>query len=206
MISPDADTVQPAVTPRREQRTWLRRLFTALREEVAALHPRLIAVDLIARLLPHLTFCRTRTALYRWGGIAIGPKTVLFGRLQLTGQGPIQRRLRIGSLCNVNAPVFVDLNADITIGDHVSLGHHTVFVTADHELGVAAHRGGPLSPKPIVIEDGCLIGACVTILPGVRIGRSSVVTPGSVVGGDVPPHKMVGGVPARIIKSLPPEP
>lgn len=192
--------------PASETRSWFSRLWSALGEEVAALHLRLIVIDLLVRVMPHLAFCRIRTRLYRWGGIDIGPNTVLFGRLQLTGQGAIQRRLRIGTLCNINAPSFIDLNAEITIGNHVSLGHHTVLITADHEVGVSAHRGGPLSPKPIVIEDGCLIGACVTILPGVRIGHSSVVTPGSVVAGDVPPNKMVGGVPARIIKSLPPEP
>jgi len=150
--------------------------------------------------------CRLRTALYRLSGISIGSGTLVFGRLELTGRGSIQRRLRIGALCSINSPAFFDLNADVTIGDHVSLGHHAVLVTSNHDIGLAAHRGGLLKPAPIVIEDGCLIGARVTILPGVRIGRSAVVAPGSLVAADVPPHKLVGGVPARVVKALPPEP
>jgi acetyltransferase-like isoleucine patch superfamily enzyme len=88
----------------------------------------------------------------------------------------------------------------------VSSGHHVVLVTAEHEVGPAARRAGDKRPRPITIEDGCWIGARTTILPGVRIGASSVVAAGSLVAADVPPCKVVGGVPARVLKSLPEAP
>lgn len=56
--------------------------------------------------------------------------------------------------------------------------------------------------KPIIIGDGCWIGANATIIGGVNIGEGAVVAAGAVVTEDVPPHTMVGGVPARLIKKL----
>ena len=52
----------------------------------------------------------------------------------------------------------------------------------------------------MVIEDGCWIGANVTTLKGVTIGRGSVVAAGAVVTRSCPPYSIIGGVPARVIK------
>jgi len=54
---------------------------------------------------------------------------------------------------------------------------------------------------PIVIEDDVWIGANATILKGVRISRGSIVGSGAVVTKDVPPYSIVGGNPAKIIRS-----
>ena len=54
---------------------------------------------------------------------------------------------------------------------------------------------------PVIIEDYVVIGTRVTILPGVTIGRGAVVASGAVVTGDVAPYAVVGGVPAKLIKS-----
>jgi acetyltransferase-like isoleucine patch superfamily enzyme len=64
-------------------------------------------------------------------------------------------------------------------------------------------RGGERYSRPVVVEDGVWVGACATILPGVTLGRGSVVAAGALVARDVPPHTLVAGVPARPIKSLP---
>ncbi|QCX34774.1 acyltransferase [Caloramator sp. E03] len=55
---------------------------------------------------------------------------------------------------------------------------------------------------PVVLEEGCWIGANATILCGVKIGKCSVVAAGSVVNKDVPEYTVVGGVPAKYIKDL----
>ena len=59
-----------------------------------------------------------------------------------------------------------------------------------------------VSTKPVVIEDDIWIGANAVILPGVTIGHHTVVAAGAVVTKDVPPHSLVAGVPAKIIKQL----
>ncbi|HEY8435915.1 MAG TPA: DapH/DapD/GlmU-related protein, partial [Haloplasmataceae bacterium] len=53
----------------------------------------------------------------------------------------------------------------------------------------------------VIIEDGAFIGANAVILEGIRVGERAVVAAGAVVTKDVPPHQVVAGVPARIIKS-----
>lgn len=173
-----------------------------LNAELASLHPRLQLVDLAVRALPHLAFPYLRTGLYRLGGVAIGARTLLAGRLDLIGPGDIGRRLKIGERCWLNAPVFADLTGDITIGDGVTLGHQVVLVTARHALGESAKRAGPTTSAPIVIGDGAWIAACVTILPGVKIGPGAIVGAGSVVTRDVPAHTLVVGNPARVVRRL----
>jgi maltose O-acetyltransferase len=180
----------------------LKRLRRAIVEEVMNLKPRLLLADLLVAVMPRLCFCRLRTAIYRLAGIQIGPRTSVLGRLTLAGTGPVHRRLHIGSDCIINAPLFLDLSAEIRIGNSVSIGHHCVFVTTQHEIGSQHFRSGTTIKCPIVIEDGSWVAACATILPGVTIGRSSVVASGSVVAKSVPSNALVGGVPARLIRTL----
>jgi maltose O-acetyltransferase len=174
----------------------------AIAEEIENLKPRLILADLLVAVLPRLCFCRVRTALYRLAGVEIGPRTAVLGRLTITGPGPVHKRLRIGADCIINSPMFFDLSAEIRIGDRVSVGHHSVFVTAHHDIGGPIFRAGVNYGRPIRVEDGGWIAARSTILPGVTIGESSIVASGAVVAKDVPSNVLVGGVPARLIKEL----
>ena len=58
----------------------------------------------------------------------------------------------------------------------------------------------PNKTSPIIIEDDVWIGANSTILPGVKIGKGSIVAAGSVVTTDVPENNLYGGVPAKFLK------
>jgi maltose O-acetyltransferase len=174
----------------------------ALAEEFVNLNARLLLADALVMFLPRLCFCRLRTAIYRSAGVDIGPRTLVFGRLTLTGPGSIRKRLRIGADCIINAALFLDLSAEISIGDRVSIGHHGVFVTAHHEVGPPNFRAGVNVGRAIRVEDGSWIAARSTILPGVTIGQSSIVAAGAVVAKDIPSNTLVGGVPARLIRKL----
>lgn len=170
--------------------------------EFANLNPRLILADLLVIALPRLCFCRLRTAIYRLAGVAIGPRTSVIGRLKISGPGRAHKRLQIGADCIINSPLFLDVSAEIRIGDRVSIGHHSIFITADHEIGQPNFRAGLNIARPIVVENGTWIAARSTILPGVTIGQSSIVASGALVAADVPSNALVGGVPARFIREL----
>ncbi|GMM51058.1 acetyltransferase [Starmerella bacillaris] len=90
----------------------------------------------------------------------------------------------------------------VSIGDNVMLGPNVSLITASHPLE-AHHRNSSIeTASPIIIEDSVWIGANALVLPGVRIGTGAVVAAGAVVSKDVPPHTVVGGVPAKVIKKI----
>jgi|SRR5688572_3880655 maltose O-acetyltransferase len=180
------------------------RIWKALRAELEPLHPRLLFVTLFVRLLPQLAFQRLRTALYRAAGIAIGPHALVAGTLDLIGPGDITSRLTIGASCYINAPVFFDLTAAITIGDCVGIGHHARFVTAGHATGPPVKRMGEPEPQPIIVRAGAWIGAGVTLLPGAIVGAGTVIGAGSLVVGEIPASVLAVGRPAKVVRELAP--
>jgi acetyltransferase-like isoleucine patch superfamily enzyme len=199
-------TPGPLAPPGPTTEPFFARLRRALGEEVRSLNFRLLIAGWLVALLPSLTFSRVRTLVYRLAGLQIGPCSLILGRIEFSGSGPLQKRLRIGAHTIINAHFFVDLNGPIDIGDWVSIGHHVTLITADHDQGPAYCRAGPMRSSSISIGDGSWIGAGSTLLPGASIGKSTIVSAGSVVSGKVPDNRMVGGVPARALKALPTEP
>jgi acetyltransferase-like isoleucine patch superfamily enzyme len=93
----------------------------------------------------------------------------------------------------------------ITIGDNVGVGANTTIIDTDfHSFNPVERLLSPLIAKtaPVTIEDGAFIGMNCLILKGVTIGKESIVGAGSVVSRDVPPHVVVAGNPAQVIKVL----
>lgn len=96
---------------------------------------------------------------------------------------------------------FLDLGG-ITIEDNVLIGPKVNLITENHPLH-PAHRNQLLC-KPILVRKNAWIGAAATILPGVTIGENAVIAAGAVVHSDVAANTVVGGVPARFLKSIDP--
>jgi maltose O-acetyltransferase len=179
------------------------RLLRVLLSELSGLRPGLRLVQLFVGLIPGTAFGRLRAAGYRLAGLRLGRRTRLLGRLEIEGTGDIASNLRVGDDCLLNSPLFLNLSAAITIGNHVAIGHHVVIITDTHRIGDGAARAGERIARPVSIEDGAWIAARVTILPGVTIGRGTVVAAGAVVTKDAPPNTLVAGVPARVKRELP---
>lgn len=92
----------------------------------------------------------------------------------------------------------------VTIGSHVNLAQGITITALNHNFDLPERRIDEqgVSTTPVTLEDDIWVGANAVVLPGVRIGNHSVVAAGAVVTKDVPPHSLVAGVPAKIIKQI----
>lgn len=92
----------------------------------------------------------------------------------------------------------------VTIGSHVNLAQGITITALNHNFSDAEKRIDEqgVNTTPVVIEDDIWIGANAVILPGVTIGQHSVVAAGAIVTKDIPPHSLVAGVPAKVIKQI----
>jgi acetyltransferase-like isoleucine patch superfamily enzyme len=95
--------------------------------------------------------------------------------------------------------VFLDLGG-ITIEDNVLIAPKVSLLSEGHPVSPGERKS--LVPGHIYIRKNAWIGAGATILPGVTIGENSVVAAGAVVSKDVPANTVVGGVPAKAIKTI----
>ena len=92
----------------------------------------------------------------------------------------------------------------VEIGSHVNLAQGITVTALNHNFDDTQKRIDEqgVSTIPVTIEDDVWIGANAVILPGVTIGNHYVVAAGAVVTKDVPPHSLVAGVPAKVIKNI----
>ncbi len=110
------------------------------------------------------------------------------------------RHIRFGRNVFINSgAMFTDLGG-ITLEDDVLIAPRVNILTVNHPENPAERRG--LILKPVLIRRRAWIGAGATILPGVTVGENAIVAAGAVVARDVPENTVVGGVPARILKTI----
>jgi maltose O-acetyltransferase len=111
--------------------------------------------------------------------------------------------LTVGAHSFINYGCFFDLGAPTIIGAHTHFGYGVKILTCSHEIGSPAKRCGDSTSAPVVVGDGCWIGAGVIVQPGVTIGDGCIVATGSVVVRNCEPNTLYAGVPAVPKGSLP---
>jgi acetyltransferase-like isoleucine patch superfamily enzyme len=130
-------------------------------------------------------------------------------------------KVSIGKFSVVNGATII-CNSSITVGNHCMLAWNSVItdtwfdistlpVEVRRQLLVNVSKN-PLrpfpingKPLPVILEDNCWVGFGAIIMPGVRLGKGSVVGCKTVITIDVPPYAVVTGQPARIVKYLDPD-
>src|SRR5512141_2890148 len=140
-------------------------------------------------------------------GIEIGARTIVMHGAILhvyNFRDMPQSGIKIGSDSLIGEYSVIRGQGGVQIGDRVYTSPFTQIIAVNHvfddpdrpftEQGITA--------EGIVIEDDVWLGAGAVITDGVRVGRGSVVAAGAVVTKDVPPHTVVGGVPARELKKI----
>jgi maltose O-acetyltransferase len=141
---------------------------------------------------------KIRVAVLSASGAKLARGTTVHGGTRLT----VPWNLQTGRDCFINNSCYFDLNASISLGDGVVIGHGTTLVTSQHEIGPSTCRAGPARGLPILIGSGAWLGSNVTVLPGITIGPGAVIGAGAVVSRDIPSNVLAAGVPARVMRRL----
>jgi len=136
-----------------------------------------------------------------WGDITLGANCSLDRGVTLLCSGPeTGDKIRIGRDTYINRGTMLDAHKKIWIGERVMVGPGCYITDSDHgmKLGVPV-KDQPMVKGEVVIEDEAWVGADVTILKNVHIGRGAIVAAGAVVTKDVGMNEMVAGVPAKLL-------
>jgi acetyltransferase-like isoleucine patch superfamily enzyme len=144
------------------------------------------------------------------GGIQIGDRTTVMHNTELhvfNFRGLPHAFIRIGRDTFVGESVVVRGQGGVTIGDSVLIAPGAKILAINHNYSDISRpiieQG--IRGRGISIETGAWIGAGACVLDGVTVGQGAVVGANAVVTHDVPPHTVVVGSPAQVVKDLRPE-
>lgn len=110
--------------------------------------------------------------------------------------------IHVGDNFFANTGLVILDEADVRIGNNVLIAPQVGIYTAYHPFDYDMRIAGYEAAKPITIGDGVWIGGHASILPGVTIGKGSVIGAGSVVNRDITEGVVAAGNPCRIIRKL----
>jgi len=127
--------------------------------------------------------------------LRLGDRSYIAAGAYLTGS------FRTGRDCSVNA--YTVIRGDVRIGDAVRIGAHTSIIGFNHTMTTTDIEffRQPLVSRGIRIGNDVWVGSHVVILDGITVGDHAVLAAGAVVTKDVPAGAVVGGNPAKLIRS-----
>jgi acetyltransferase-like isoleucine patch superfamily enzyme len=134
------------------------------------------------RLMQSLRYCGK--------GVSIRPDVTIFG----THNVILNDDVGINSFTHIFGAGGVHIGARTMISACCSITSVThCEQIADRLVGIES---------PVIIEEDCWLGTGAIVLPGVRIGRGSIIGAGAVVTKDIPPMSVATGVPARVVRQV----
>jgi acetyltransferase-like isoleucine patch superfamily enzyme len=142
--------------------------------------------------------CIGRPDLNNRGRIRIGADFKIrndFIPVEITCQDGAE--IEIGSGVSINYGALICARQRVVVGDNVLIGNLSIISDCAFPMPVDGDAGRDDAPKSIEIGDQVWLAARVTVLPGSRIGRGSVIGAGSIVSGDIPAGVIAMGNPAR---------
>lgn len=140
--------------------------------------------------------------------IAIGRKVTILPLARMEcirkwGDTSLNGEIKIGDGTTIEQGCHIIAGDKLEIGKKVTISAYVYIADATHSLEDMSGdvMDNPLEIKNTKICDGAFIGIGARIMPGVTIGEHAVIGANAVVTQDVPPYHMVGGIPAKIIKT-----
>jgi acetyltransferase-like isoleucine patch superfamily enzyme len=134
-------------------------------------------------------------------GITVGENVILARNSVLSCKGG---SISIGDNSNISANCMLMSESQLTIGKNVLIAGMTYIVAGGNHVTDATDvpiiRQPMLQRGGVTVEDNCWIGANVTVLDGVTIGRDSIIAAGAVVTRCIPEFAVAAGIPAKVVK------
>lgn len=163
---------------------------------------RIYLVNLMMALLPNSGCQSLKARLYRWAGAKVGKDVEFFQGIKVQGIG----ELEIGDRAFIGHEVLMMLNegSKIIIEDNAIVGSRSILVTGFHPIEPEGDRilGRTGTSSVVRIGRGCSVSTSCVVLPGVSVGEMAIVAAGATVAKNVEPYTLVGGCPAKLIRSL----
>ena len=140
------------------------------------------------------------------GLLSIGDRSGIgaFSRVEIsTSFNNIGSHIHIGNNVGIGAFAYLGGGGGLTIGDDCIIGQYLSCHPENHNYEQTDRliREQGVTRKGIIIGKNCWIGSKVTILDGVTIGENCIIAAGAVVTKDMPSNSVIGGVPAKVLKS-----
>jgi acetyltransferase-like isoleucine patch superfamily enzyme len=102
-------------------------------------------------------------------------------------------RLKLGFKTDIGAFTYINAKNGVTIEDHVQIGSHC----AIYSISTIDNKEGP-----VTLKKNCRIGSHSVVMPGVTVGRNSVIGAFSFVNSNIPANAVAVGIPAKVVKDL----
>jgi acetyltransferase-like isoleucine patch superfamily enzyme len=140
-------------------------------------------------------------------GVKIGNNVTILRNTIIECTGVIRNigvGMEIGNNVGIAQNCFIQVRGKVIIGNDVIFGPGASVFSENHNFSDIEKtiREQGETRIGVTIEDGVWIGSRAIILDGVTVGRNSIIAAGSVVNKNVPPYSIVGGIPAKVIKTI----
>jgi len=140
----------------------------------------------------HVPIHSIRKAVFKFAGVKIGRGTTIHMGCRFFNPLGVE----IGEDTKVGNNAFLDGRAQLKIGDHVDIASEVMIYNSEHNIEDPEFKA---VEEFVKIKDYCFVGPRAIILPGVTVGRGSVIAAGAVVTKSVDDYQIVAGIPAVVI-------
>lgn len=157
-------------------------------------------IKIFFKTLPLSKCFKFKTTLLNLQNIKCANSARIFSSVQIFGP----KEIKIGKDTFIGHETLINgsYNSSVDIGNYVDISHRVTISTGTHEIDMEnKHTAGQGKFGNIQIKDGAWIGMNSIILPGITIGKKSIVAAGSVVTKDIPNYCIAAGNPAKIKKT-----
>lgn len=159
----------------------------------------LYCIRIVLFFIPETRLFGLKRFFYRLAGVKIGSNVRICSSAKIQGNGILE----IGDNTWIGSETLIISSSKITIGSDVDIAPRVYIGTGTHIIDVnSPNVAGHGISKDVIIGEGCWLGVSSIVLPGVVIGKKAIVAAGAVVQSTVAEQIIVGGIPAKFIKSI----